>query len=123
LYAEALYGDCNKVSLVILVQMVQGDLKVSGLALIDLGAQGNFINKRLVRSSGLKMETLYPPIETLNVDGLKNSGGIMDKHTWLKVILKDQAYWLQFYIMNLGSDHLILGDPWLQVANPQINWP
>ena len=95
------------------VQMVQGDLKVSGSALIDSGAQGNFINKWLVGSSGLKTETLYPPIETLNVDGSKNSGGIVDEHTWLKVILEDQAYWLQFYITNLGSDRLILGDPWL----------
>ena len=120
---STVYGDCNKASLVILVQMVQGDLKVSGSALINLGAQGNFINKQLVGSSGLKTEALYPPIETLNVDGSKNSGSIMDEHTWLKVILKDQAYWLQFYITNLGSDHLILGDPWLWVANLQINWP
>ena len=120
---STVYGDCNKASLVIPVQMVQGDLKVSGSVLIDSGAQGNFIDKRLVRSSGLKTETLYPPIETLNVDGSKNSGGIVDEHTWLKVILEDQAYWLQFYITNLGSDHLILGDPWLQMANPQINWP
>ena len=110
---STVYGDCNKVSLVILVQMVQGDLKVSVLVLIDSGMQGNFIDKRLVGSSGLKTETLYPPIETLNVDGSKNSGGIVDEHTWLKVILEDQAYWLQFYITNLGSDHLILGDPWL----------
>ena len=57
------------------------------------------------------------------MDGLKNSGSIVDEHTWLKVILKDQAYWLQFYITNLGSDRLILGDPWLRVANPQIDWP
>ena len=101
---STVYGDCNKVSLVIPVQMVQGDLKVSGSALIDLGVQGNFIDKWLVGSSGLKTEALYPPIEMLNVDGLKNLGGIVDKHTWLKVILEDQAYWLQLYITNLGSD-------------------
>ena len=120
---STVYGDCNKALLVIPVQMVQGDLKVSGSALINLGAQGNFINKQLVRSFGLKTEALYPPIEMLNVDSLKNSGSIVDEHTWLKVILKDQVYWLQFYITNLGLDHLILGDPWLQVANPQIDWP
>ena len=55
------YGNCNKASLVIPVQMVQGDLKVSGSALIDLGAQGNFIDKQLVGSSRLKTEALYPP--------------------------------------------------------------
>ena len=120
---STVYGDCNKASLVIPVQMVQGDLKVSGSALIDSGVQGNFIDKQLVGSSGLKTETLYPLIETLNMDGSKNSGGIVDEHTWLKVILEDQAYWLQFYITNLGLDCLILGDPWLRVANPQINWP
>jgi hypothetical protein len=67
--------------------------------------------------------SIVPPIEMLNVDSLKNSGSIVDEHTWLKVILKDQAYWLQFYITNLGSDCLILGDPWLQVVNLQIDWP
>ena len=85
------YGDCNRASLVILVQMVQGDLKVSGSALIDLGAQGNFINKWLVESSRMKTEALYPPIEMINVDGLKNSGSIVDEHTWLKVILEDRS--------------------------------
>ena len=71
----------------------------------------------------MKTEALYFPIEMLNVDGSKNSGSIMDEHTWLKVILKDQAYWLQFYITNLGLDCLILGDPWLWVVNLQIDWP
>ena len=42
---STVYGNCNKASLVIPVQMVQGDLKVSGSALIDSGTQGNFINK------------------------------------------------------------------------------
>ena len=46
-HRNTVYGNCNKASLVILLQMVQGDLKVSGLALIDLGAQGNFIDKQL----------------------------------------------------------------------------
>ena len=55
---STVYSDCNKVSLVILVQMVQGDLKVSGLALINSGVQGNFIDKQLVGSSGLKTEAL-----------------------------------------------------------------
>ena len=44
-HGSTVYGNCNKASLVIPVQMVQGDLKVSGSALIDSGAQGNFINK------------------------------------------------------------------------------
>ena len=29
----------------------------------------------------------------------------------------------KFYITNLGRDQLILGYPWLQELNPQINWP
>ena len=53
---STVYGNCNKASLVILLQMVQGDLKVSGLALINSGVPGNFIDKWLVRSSRLKTE-------------------------------------------------------------------
>jgi len=29
----------------------------------------------------------------------------------------------RFYMMNLGSDRIILGYPWLHAFNPDINWP
>jgi hypothetical protein len=102
--------------------MVQSNVMVSGSALINSGVQGNFIYQRFISSSKLKTEVLYPPIEMLHVDGSKNSGGNVDEHTWFKAIMKDQAYWMQFYVMNLGSDH-ILGDPWLWAVSLQIGWP
>jgi hypothetical protein len=27
-----------------------------------------------------------------------------------------------FFIMNLGKDRVILGYPWLEYFNPQLNW-
>ena len=62
---STVYGDCNKVSLVILIQMVQSDLKVSGSALINSGVQGNFIDKWLVGSSGLKTEAVRVSVTCL----------------------------------------------------------
>ena len=42
---STVFGHKNIPSLVIPVHMVQGDLKVLGTALIDSGAQGNFIDR------------------------------------------------------------------------------
>jgi len=44
-------------------------------ALLDSGAMGMFMNKRIAARHGFKLQKLERPIIVRNVDGTNNSGG------------------------------------------------
>ena len=45
---------------------------VNTQALIDSGAEGEFINQNYARALGIKQTALKEPIKVLNVDGTQN---------------------------------------------------
>jgi hypothetical protein len=57
-----------------------------------------------------------------NVDGTENQGGIISKSCVLCVQQGEQQIAQRFYVTNLGQDHIILGYPWLQEFNLDIDW-
>jgi hypothetical protein len=56
------------------------------------------------------------------VDGTENQGGIISKSCVLCVQRGEQQLAQRFYVTNLGQDRIILGYPWLQEFNPEIDW-
>jgi hypothetical protein len=62
------------------------------------------------------------PITVLNVDGSKNCTGKITHYCWLRVGLEKQDKLQRFFITSLDKDRMILGYPFLQVFNPNINW-
>jgi hypothetical protein len=56
------------------------------------------------------------------VDGTENQGGIISKSCVLRVQQGEQQIAQWFYVTNLGQDRVILGYPWLQEFNPEIDW-
>ena len=69
----SVYGLNNKASLIIPVNAIQGSVNVSTEALIDSGAQGNFIDESL--ASQFDTALLDQEIEVRNVDGTLNTSG------------------------------------------------
>jgi hypothetical protein len=57
-----------------------------------------------------------------NVDGTLNQEGQIMHFCILKTKLGQKEKAQKFYITNLGKDRIILGYPWLQDYNPQIDW-
>jgi hypothetical protein len=57
-----------------------------------------------------------------NVNGTLNQAGEIMHFCILKTKLGQKEKAQKFYITNLGKDRIILGYPWLQDYNPQINW-
>ena len=91
-------------------------------ALIDSGATGYFIDQNFTKENQLKMEKLYRPIQIRNVDGTENiAGRITDKVT-LKFTMFGRTMSGIFLVTVLGKQAIILGLPWLERANPDINW-
>jgi hypothetical protein len=56
------------------------------------------------------------------MDGTENWEGIISKLCVLHIWKGEQQITQQFYVTNLGRDHIILGYPWLQEFNPEIDW-
>jgi len=57
------------------------------------------------------------------VDGTKNQGGQITHCVHLYIQHeKNKQKRAKFFITNLGKDQLILGYPWLEEFNPEINW-
>ena len=122
IWGATVYSLNNKASLIVPVNIVQRDINLSSQALIDSGAQGNFIDSSL--ADNFILECLpNGPLGILNVDGSPNQGGPIKYKTMIKVIMGDQPFWIEAMVASLGKDRIILGDTWLRDVNPQIDWP
>ena len=91
-------------------------------ALLDSGADGCFINSKLVERFNLSTQTLDTPIPVRNADGSPSRGGPITHFT--DVILfappsfRDR---LHLEVATIVYD-VIIGSPWLRRHNPKVNW-
>jgi hypothetical protein len=104
------------------VQLYSKSLRSSIDALLDSGATDNFISPLIVNRFKIETFQLPRPKIVRNVDGSKNSIGPMTDAVNLEVHYHNQIVPLRFYVMNLGSDEMLLGMPFLAAYNPDINW-
>jgi len=93
------------------IQTVQITAKQT--ALLDSGATENFISHRTWRALGIGRQQLDKSIPVHNVDGTKNCLGNIKHYCWLQVIYNSQEKLQQFFLTDLGQDHMILGYPFL----------
>jgi hypothetical protein len=104
------------------VQLQSKSLHSNIDALLDSGATDNFISLLIVNRFKIKTFQLLRPKIICNVDGSKNSIGPMTDAVNLEVHYHNQIVPLRFYVMNLGSNKMLLGMPFLTAYNPDINW-
>jgi hypothetical protein len=98
------------------------DFKATTFALIDSGATDNFISPYLVNRHKLPQYELPRPRVVRNVDGSRNSIKEVTHTAVLRVNYQEEEVFQRFFIINLGTDDLILGYPILEASNPQIDW-
>ena len=90
--------------------------------LIDCGAQGRFIDKKLALKKGIALTRLKTPVTPINVDGTENKSGKIEYITWLNLHFGDIKMITRLLVTDLGKEQIILGLPWLQEYNPIIDW-
>jgi hypothetical protein len=90
--------------------------------LIDSGATDNFIDFRTVAKLRLGTKKLPRAQQLFNVDGTHNQAGLIEESVHLYIDRGDERIETQLHITNLGRDRLILGYPWLEAFNLEINW-
>jgi hypothetical protein len=91
-------------------------------ALIDSGATDNFIDFRTVAKLRLGTKKLPKARQLFNVDGTHNQAVLIEECVHLYIDRGDERVQTQLHVTNLGRDRLILGYPWLEAFNPEINW-
>jgi len=92
------------------------------MALLDSGATGLFIDRGFVHRNRLKTHALDQPIKVYNVDGTLNQGGSITEEITLMISHKGHKERAVFEVCDLGKSAIILGHPWLQKHNPEIDW-
>ena len=57
-----------------------------------------------------------------NVNGSNNSEGSITHQVEVNIYFKNYVERMRMDMCNLGRTEIILGMPWLQAHNPEINW-
>ena len=97
--------------------------KMAGeIALIDSRATENFIDIDIWKSLKIGQFQLQKAIPVHNVDGTMNIQGAIDLYCWLKVRLGGTERNTKFYLTSIGKERFILGYPFLEMFNLQIDW-
>jgi len=95
---------------------------ISVKVLLDSGATGLFISKKCAERGGFKLIKLKKPILVRNVDGTGNSGEVILHEVEVNVYFKGHIERVRIDVCDLGKTEVILGMPWLQAHNPEIDW-
>jgi hypothetical protein len=90
--------------------------------MVDSGATALFIGEAFAKHHNMLLEPLENPIKLLNIDGTQNkSGKILYKtRLILRTGVKERKY--DFLVTDCGLESVVLGLPWLRIANPDIDW-
>ena len=111
----------NSLSIPIIVNCKKNET-VETLALIDSGAGGKFIDQNYTKESGFTLKNLEEPLMAWNVDGTENKWGKITKYVNLNITTHGRTKDIKMLVTGLGKQKIILGFPWLNDENPDINW-
>jgi len=112
----------KKHALKINCSMFVGQHRMDQTTLIDSGATENFISQNVVEKLQLKTTRLPQERKIFNVDGTENQAGYIKSFVPLYIQYNGKQRIAKFFVMNLGKEQAILGYPWLEEFNPDINW-
>ena len=94
--------------------------------MIDSGATGNFMTKKVADTQGFRTQLKNKPYPLMVVDRepiSTNKGMVTHETVPLEmVMLRGHKETIQFDIVHMDNHACILGVPWLKKHNPQINW-
>ena len=121
IHAVTTHLTANTISLPIEIKKNEYE-SVETLALIDSGAGGKFINRKYAEQLGLPIQILERLIMARNVDGTLNKTGTITSYVNLTVKIDGRVTDIQLLVTVLGNQRIILGFPWLNKCNPDINW-
>ena len=104
------------------VEKVDTYKSITVKVLLDSGAMGMFMDKKMAARHGFRLQKLERPVIVRNVDGTNNSREAITHQVEVNVYYKNHVERMKMNICDLGRTDVILGMPWLQAHNLEINW-
>lgn len=101
-----------------------GSRTVPVLALIDCGATSDFIDSAFVRLHSIPLRAKSHPIEVTVADGRPLVGGGVSHETiqLTATTCAEFSHRMSFNVIASPNHAVILGMPWLEKQNPDIDW-
>ena len=90
--------------------------------LLDSGAMGMFMDWKMAVKYGFRLQKLKRLIMVRNVNRTNNSARAITYQVEVNMYYKGHIERMRMDVYNLGKTDIILGMPWLQAHNPEINW-
>jgi len=90
--------------------------------LLDSSTTEMFMDWKMAAKYGFRLQKLKRPIIVRNMDGTNNSVGAIIYQVKVNMYYKGHIERMRMDVYNLGKTDIILGMPWLQAHNPEINW-
>ena len=112
----------DSLSILISIENTERNENVETLGLIDSGAGGEFIDQNYVKNSGFKTQFLDKPTIARNVDGTENKKKKITSFVDLELTINGRTNTTWLLVTGLGKQRIILGFPWLNKWNPNIDW-
>jgi len=88
-------------------------------ALLDRGAMGLVMSSEFARKKGFKLKR---PMQVRNVDGSFNREGPIENMVEVNVYYKGHVEGTEIDVIGGQKWEVILGMPWLERHNPEIDW-
>ena len=120
--ALVIIGDKDSKSIRLPITAGAGQQAIDIRCLIDSGAGETIIHPRVVRKLNLSTTRLDTPIIFHNVDGTTNKTGMATRQATFPISIKGIKRHLTAVVGDIGHEDLLLGFPWLDKENPDIDW-
>jgi len=105
------------------VRIVHNRIKINATALLDSGAEGNYVNTKFIEKHKIPIYDIDHPVYPWNVDGMLNQQGAIQHAAILRMEMANQhRETLEIAITNTGKHDILLGTDWLKAHNPSIDW-
>ena len=91
-------------------------------ALLDSEATGLVMSLEFARKKGFKLKKLERPMQVRNVDGSFNREGPIENMVEVNVYYKGYMERTEIDVIGEQKWGVILGMPWLERHNPEIDW-
>ena len=97
--------------------------RVLAFALLDSGANSCFMDKEFALTQKILLSNLPCPATVAVIDGRPiASGDIVEESEPIRVVLGNLACVISFNIISSPEHPIILGLPWFELHNPEIDW-
>ena len=93
------------------------------LALLDSGANSCFMDRNFAQAHQISLRKLSSPASVVVIDGRPiASGNIIEESEPVNIVLDNLACVVSFNMISIPEHPIVLGLPWFELHNPDIDW-